>query len=268
MHVSAELYFDLLRKRDRRRATALADALRPSQPLEAHLLDRFARDGAQSITIDEGVWRGRTAWIGPQLPDTNEPGQLWFDTVELTTMVSVPREPPGNDWLPEAIERWTPLLGWLSVRPVAVWQYHGYLKLAKPSGAAAISQRIARDADETAAVTCVSGYEAYAFVEWMGKWLSDQVVWQTVRERMGQETFERLWGTSNKEWCAYDSDAIALCPQTLYAFHKDEPDELRPPEHRMVYDGLEWSAEIGFRSAVLDGVGLLESEPARPRYRR
>lgn len=220
------------------------------------------------MIVEEGSWRGRRAWIGPQLPNTSEPGQLWFDTVEIMVMVSLPREPPGDDWLPEAIEQWTPLLGWLSLHPVAVWQYQAYLTLAKPSMAAAVSERISRDVDETAAVRCVTGFEAYAFVAWMGKWLSDQLSWQAVHEKMGEETFRLMWGNSIKEWCAYDSDAIAVSPRTLYADHKDEPDDLRPPELQMVYSGTDWAPEIGFRTALYDGIGLLVSEPGHPRYRR
>lgn len=249
------LYADLLRKRDRRCAGALADALRSSRPTEALLLDRFGREGT-TFTVDYGSWRGHTAWIGPKLPKTQEPGQLWLDTVEIAAMVSVPSEPVGTDWHPEAIERWTPLLGWLSLHPVAVWQYHAYLQVASPSTVAAAAQRIFRDVDETAAVTHVSGSEAQAFAHWAGKWLSWQGIWQAVYERMGEDTFGRLWGTSSKEWCSYDSDFIALSRQTLYTDHKDEPDESRPPELRMEYEPNEWSPDIGFRTAIHHQHGL------------
>src|SRR5579859_4079516 len=112
----SQLYIDLLRTRDPRCGSALADALRASRPLDAYLLDRFVREGTGSVTISSQ--RGCTAWIGPQLPQASEGGQLWFDTIELTVMVSLSREPPASDWAPQALKRWTPLLGWLSLRPV------------------------------------------------------------------------------------------------------------------------------------------------------
>lgn len=222
------------------------------------------------MMIEDGSWRGHRAWIGPQLPNTKEPGQLWFDTVEIVLMMSVPREPPGPDWSPKAIERWRPLWGWLSLNPVAVWQHHAYIKLAKPSMRAALSQRIVSDADETTPVTSVSGTEARGFASWMGKWLPSQYLWQEVHDRMGAEIFNRTWGTSGKEWCSDGSGSIALSRETLHAdidLERDA-DDLPAPELRMLYSGGDGSPEIGFRTRIHDKIGLLVSEPGFRCYRR
>jgi hypothetical protein len=268
-----ELYVDLLRTRNQRCALALADALRASRPLEAHLLDSFVREGTGPVTVDEGSWRGRTAWIGPQLPKITEAGQLWMDTAELIVMISVAREPPGADWHPEAIKRWTPLAGWLSLHPVAVWQHHAYLTTAHPSAPVATVHRILRDVEETAAVTRLTGPEAFGFADWMGKELPSQFLWQSVHATMG-ETFDRLWGASSKEWCEYpepdNDEAIALSRQTLNLDPSEErdADQSPPPAQRMLYSCNDWSPEIGFRTAVHHEIGLLTSQPGAARYPR
>ncbi len=277
-----ELYTDLLRTRDASRAAALAEALRAYRPLEAQLLDRFAREGAGSNTVGEGNWRGRTAWVGPQLPKVLEAGHLWLDTVEITVMVSVARQPPGADWHPDAIRRWTPIVGWLALHPVAVWQYHAYLTVANPSESVATSPkfkrydvaRILRDVDETAPVTRVTGTEAYSFANWMGKQLPSQVLWEAARRTMGEDSFHRIWGTGVKEWFGYpepdEDEATALSPQTLDAdpYEERESGRTPPSARRMLYGCNDWSAEIGFRTAVLEGIGLLTSRPESPRYPR
>jgi formylglycine-generating enzyme required for sulfatase activity len=267
----AELYTDLLRTRDPSRASALAGAVRASRPLEALLLDRFAREGTGSITVGEGSWRGRTAWIGPHLPNTSEAGQLWLDTIEITVMVSVAREPPGADWHSDAIKRWTPLVGWLALHPVAVWQYRAYLTMAKVPDAA--SPRILRDVEETVSVTRVTGADAFSFADWMGKQLPSQLLWQAARGTMG-ESFDQLWGASGKEWFGYpepdEDEATALSLQTLDADPYEERDAGRKlsPARRMLYGHHDLSPEIGFRTAVLDGIGLLTSPSNSLRYPR
>jgi hypothetical protein len=266
-----DLYIDLLRTRDPSRGLALADAVRASRPLEAHLLDRFVREGVGSVTVDEGSWGGRTAWIGPHLPKTSEAGQLWLDTVELTVMVSVAREPPGADWHPDAIKRWTPLVGWLALHPVAVWQYRAYLTMAKVADAA--SPRILRDVEETTPVTRVTGPEAFSFADWMGKQLPSQLLWQTACRMMG-DSFDRMWGASGKEWFGYpepdEDETTALSRQTLDADPYEERDGGRKlsPARRMLYRYHDSSPEIGFRTAVLDGVGLLTGQSNSLRYPR
>lgn len=267
-----ELYVDLLRTREPRTALALADVLRPTRPLEAHLLDRFARQGAGSIVVDEGDWRGSTAWIGPQLPKTTLARQLWLDTVELMVMVSVAREPPGPDWSPNAIKRWTPLAGWLSLHPVAQWQYRGFLTVARPSVSAAASQRIWRDVDQLTPATGATAIEAFDFADWMGKRLPAQFLWESVHATMG-DVLDRLWGTSFKEWAGYpepdEDEAIALSRQTLLLDTNEERDADQPPTpaRRMLYGCNRGWPEIGFRTAVHE-VGLLESDADTVRYQR
>jgi formylglycine-generating enzyme required for sulfatase activity len=133
------------------------------------------------------------------LPEATVAGQLWFDTCELAAMILVPREPLGDDWHPDAIRRWTPFVGWLSLRPVAVWQYRAFLALAKfrPREIASIHfktydpARIFDDDDEARPVTRLTCVEAKRFADWMGKQLPEQDMWQAAR-RIRPDAIERL----------------------------------------------------------------------------
>lgn len=258
----SELYIELLRTRDPSHGSVLAGALKTSRPLDAHLLDRFAREGTGSVTIGEGSWRGRTAWIGSQLPKTSESGQLWLDTIELTVMVSVAREPPAADWAPEAIKRWTPLLGWLSLHPVAVWQYNAFVTMTKGAPLRAL-----RDVEEMAPVTSVTPLEAHHFARWMSKRLPERFLWESVHERM-TDSFDRIWGTSVKEWFGWpepdEDEAFALSPKTIYEI-PSEQEEPVPPARRMRYSCNHRSPDISFRTAVFTEVGLQSSQSSLKR---
>lgn len=255
----SELYIDLLRTRDPSRGLALANALSASRPLEAHLLERFAREGTGSVVINEGSWHGRTAWIGPQLPKTSEAGQLWFDTIELTAMVSLARPPPEADWAPQAIQRWTPLLGWLSLHPVSVWQYNAYVAMTKGP-----PLRILRDVEEMAPVTSVTPLEAHDFCRWMSKQLPEAFFWEIVRDKM-RDSFDRIWGASVKEWFGWpepdENEAFALTPQTIDENPYEQEGDVSP-DRRMRYACNERSKDITFRTAVFTEVGLNPSQPS------
>lgn len=277
----SDLYIDYLRTRGAAPAEALAAALRGQQPLEARLLSHYSAHGIGKLTMAEGAWEGREAWIGPRLPASPEAGQLWFDTTELTAMVLIPREPPGDDWHPDAIQRWTPFLGWLSLRPVAVWQYRAYLELAEiePTEIESIHfktfdpARILVEADETLPVTRLICAEARSFAGWMGKQLPAQDTWQAAR-RLLPGAIDVLWSGLKKEWTGYpeqeDDEAIAISPRTIDCDSREERDldEAPPPERRMIYRHYDRSKSFGFRTAVFPEIGLLTGRSSSPRYER
>ena len=267
----ADRYIDHLRARDSGAAARLALALRAVQPFDADLLAHFAEHGSCAVPTAEGPWQGRMAWLGPLPPEAPEAGQLWFDTVEVAAMLLLPRPPPEPDWHPDAIRRWTPSLAWLALRPVAIWQYAGYLALAgaRPSDPA----RIVGQDDETRPVTRLTAGNAMACAAWMGKQLPAQNIWAAAQQLM-PGAIEALWGGCGREWIGYpepdDDEALAISPATLL----DDPDIERdsdepppPPERRMLYRYGDWSRNIGFRTAIFAETGLLPAETG-PRYRR
>jgi hypothetical protein len=272
---------DYLRARGGPSASRMADALRESLPFEALLLDRFAERGEGTLAIEDGPWRGRPIWLGPQLPPVPQAGQLWFDTVELTAMVLLPREPPEADWHPDAVARWTPFVGWLATRPVTVWQYRAFLALVRfVSGEADATSfkghdpvRILDDDPDTAPVTRLTAAEAKDFAMWMGKQLPSQDMWQIARGLM-PNAIDVLWGQPRKEWIGYpepeDDEATAIAPSTIDcdSWEERDFDDVPPPERRMLYRYRDWSKNFGFRTAIFDGVGLLNDPSTGLLYRR
>ena len=277
----SNLYIDYLRGRDATRAAALAAAMRESQPFEARLLERYATHGAGAFTVDEGTWKGHSAWIGPMLPEPREWGELWFDTAELTAMILVPREPPGDDWHPDAIRRWTPFVGWLALRPVSIWQYRAYLELAGLArGEIASSQfiphdpaRIFNDDDDAVPVTRLTCAEAKGFANWLGKVLPAQDIWQAAR-RVLPNAIDALWDGLRKEWIGYpepdEDEALAISVLTMDCDVGEERDlaEIAPPARRMIYSYYDWSKYFGFRTAVFTEIGLFANRSAGPLYGR
>jgi hypothetical protein len=273
-------YAEYLRTRDPAQAEQLATALRESYPFEAGLLARYAAHGETALTLDEGVWAGSRTWVGPQPPAAEEAGQIWFDTVELVAMVLVPREPAGADWHPEAIARWTPFVGWLSLRPVAHWQFRAYLEVAgiaprEIETIAFTTHDPARlfgggaDGDETLPIARLTCVEALGCARWLGKQLPTQQTWQAA-SHWRRDAIDLLWNGLRKEWIGWpehdEDEARALSPQTLVADAAEER-ELNtppPPESRMLYRYFDWSRHFGFRTGVLAEVGLYTRDVVSP----
>jgi hypothetical protein len=277
----SDSYVSYLCAPDGAHASLISDALRASFPFEARLLDRFAEGGEATLMVEDGPWRGRPIWLGPKVPPVQESGQLWFDTIELTVMVLLTRAPPAADWHPEAVARWTPFVGWLATRPVAVWQYRAFLALVQfVSDATAEASfrvhdpvRILAAGTDTAPVTCLTAAEAKDFAMWMGKQLPSQDMWQAAR-RLMPNAIDTLWGQPRKEWIGYpepeDDEATAMSPNTIEsdAWEERDLDDIPPPERRMLYRYNDWSKNFGFRTAVFSEVGLLGDPAIGPLYRR
>ena len=276
----SDRYAEYLRTRDAAQAEQLATALRGSYPFEAGLLARYAADGATALILPAGAWAGRQAWLGPQLPAAEVAGQIWFDTVELTAMVLVPREPAGADWHPNAVARWTPFVGWLSLRPVAQWQFRACLELAgiQPREIATIgfmTHDPARwsgdgaEVDEAVPVARLTCVEALGCARWLGKQLPTQQTWQAAAH-WRPDAIDLLWNGRRKEWVGWpeldDDEARALSPQTLDADAADERELDTPPpaDARMLYRYFDWSRHIGFRTAVAAEIGLYTEDAVAP----
>jgi hypothetical protein len=271
----SERYIRHLKAGDAPAAAALAQALEPSQPVESRLLAAYAARGAHEGTVEEGPWRGACAWIGPQLPAAANVGQIWFDTCEIGAMVLVPSQPPAADWHPDLVKRWTPFLGWLSLRPVCSWQFRAYLDVVVkriPSDLSRI-QELGGGGDQTGPVTGMTAVEAKAFANWMGKWLPDQDVWREAR-RLRRDAVEVLWSGLKKEWIGYpesdDDEATTISPATIDAHLMEEHDrdELPPPERRVLYRYHDWSRWFGFRTFVHSELGLLGKRVYPHAYQR
>jgi formylglycine-generating enzyme required for sulfatase activity len=200
-------------------------------------------------------------------------GNLWFDTLELTGMILLPSEPlePEEDYAPEALARWSPIRGWMSLRPVANWQFAVFLMLAKivPRGVQISSpllpfdmKRILRgsELDPVTRLTCL---EAALYARWLGKGLCGQSDWQMASRLLPREAMNVLWGPLRREWAgSYDEGVCAVVTPNNYdqdwAEVEDDASGL-PSEHRTFFDELETPEGVGFRTRVLSQFGLLHT---------
>jgi len=63
----------------------------------------------------------RACFVGPILPTSARPGDLWFDNVELTLMLLVPHAKTDSPSM------WN----WLATHPVYTWQFRTFMSLVK-----------------------------------------------------------------------------------------------------------------------------------------
>ncbi len=272
----SELYIDYLRAREYRSRPSLAliNQLNESgYVLEGFLLNRY-RDhgpGEAEVALPDHAWAGARAHLGPELPASARAGELWFDVCEVGAMVLVPNDPPEADWSAEARASWTALRAWLSLRPVAVWQYRAFLALAKigrmeqqlaPPFPLLDGERIAGAGDETRHAARLTCAEAAFYSHWLGKSLANRYLWLAAAHQLPRAV-ERLWGSAKKEWEGWgnEEEAIAISPATFELDVADERDRADMPsvEQRMIYGEFDKSASFGFRTAVNIESGLFAS---------
>jgi hypothetical protein len=130
---------------------------------EAECLRRYLAQPGTSFVVQDGAWRGCSTSIQWTPPHAPNPGDLWFDVVELTTMVFI-AEMPGFS---------ADLRGWMATRPVQGWQFKGFLGVAKPKsriGGDRFDTERFSEIDPMASVVDLHPDEAEAYALWFGKW--------------------------------------------------------------------------------------------------
>lgn len=246
---------------------------------------------AQAESADHPIelnWNQRKCYAGLNPPPNPNPGDVWFDVVELTPMILIPQardvSPPAN---------------WLAMHPVYEWQFKGFLGCVKVGGkriefehpADYLSAKKFKDVGGTKFITDIYHDEALAYVGWFGKCLSDQFDLQDARAFLNDNEFSmalppgmRLW--SGMEYSGSEFVRIAIGRDTLYKEPKDRYAEFLLRESgenlslpsRMLYEEWERREEIGFSTMVFldpEPLSTLPSETiffnlknAAPRYRR
>lgn len=251
--------------------------------LEALLLEAEEGHPGSSVIVDlpGSPWHQRRAYLGLGLPTRAETGDLWFDPCELATMILIPREQPDPEEgpiSPECIERLTPFVGWMSLRPVAQWQFHAFLELARfaprrvevgPKFKLLDDSRLIQGPEYAPVVNVTCG-EAEMYASWFGKGLADREIWQAANDYLTQDEMSVIWGPTGGEWGG--SSFIAegyvevVTRQNLHLDPMEEWDSGESPEFgpRIIYG--EWSKrpDVGFRTAVSTQIGLLNSTSPSP----
>jgi hypothetical protein len=145
----------------------------PTRSLVGELLDAGLRQESESLrrlldqseepfVLSEGAWQGRSCSIRWSPPPAPRPGDLWFDGVELTYRVFV-NERPGMS---------PHVRGWMATRPVQVWQFRSFLRVARPISPCGDRIDLEWFADMKPLEPVVDLYpdEAERYALWFGKW--------------------------------------------------------------------------------------------------
>lgn len=269
-------FVDFLRARDdaAARVVLARELQRVGHVLESFLLERWAAgEAVTEVDLEDFVWSGRRAWIGAMLPEAPAAGDLWFDVCEVVPMILLPRQIEGDpsEYAPGVLERLTPFVSWLSLRPVAKWQFGAFLELARlarrpvqvePPFRVFDPERILAG-NELEPLTRVTAGEAALYATWLGKGKADLESWRTAAAFLRPEELAALWGPRRREW-AGDVDEglhVVVTPETFDVdpdeLLEDDP-ELQAPS-RLVYGELEAPEDVGFRTSVSTQLGLFRA---------
>jgi hypothetical protein len=214
-------------------------------------------DGAREIAAT-GAWFRRRVVIATRPPQATT-GDMWFDICELALMVHAGR-------------------AWLATRPTAHWQMRGFLDVSAraprevqvaPPYHALDPERIVAG-DERERCTQLTEGEAHLYAWWFRKVLPHLFDWQSAVASLPTGVMRELWYPSSKEWTtskvAGDEGARVFVTPSTIDWDPDEvvESELPLPEWRrgMIRGELTRDREIGFRTAVLPEIGLLETVSA------
>jgi hypothetical protein len=246
-------------------ASTLAGLLREhGYLLDAHLLEQWAAGTSETtVDVDGLVWSGRTARLGRQLPAQRAPGELWFDPLEVTTSILLPRE-FEEGYPAEVMERLTPYVGWLALRPTAVWQLAGMLEVAplkrrdvfydipKPAFDA---ERVLAAPEDTPARALVAD-EAVLYAAWFGKSVATAEYWEAAVATLSAEELASLWGANEREWANFINEGVRATISResvgldLWDAYEADPDS------DMFHADFATPADVGFRTAVSTQDGL------------
>lgn len=240
--------------------------------LEARLLERWGGELTETeVDLEGSPWSGRRAWVGSVLPPRPRAGDIWLDTCELTPMLLLPRklDADPSEYAPGVLERLTPFVAWLALRPVATWQFVAFLDLARtvsrqvqipPRVEPLDAERILAGRDDDAPVTSVMPEEARLYATWFGKGMPDREDWQAATAALSPEELAALWGSVGREWNGAVTEGVyaVVTPETIEIDPREVLDE-DPPLHsadRILYGELETPSDVTFRTHVSTQVGL------------
>ncbi|WP_261558049.1 hypothetical protein [Frankia tisae] len=159
--------------------------------LEAELLADYLASGERWLPLGRngGVWRGSRCWMGPGTPGAPTANDLWFDTVELSLSVLVPRPPDEIDSCStEDLEQVTPFVGWLAIRPVAVWQVLGFARATAWTPPAEVAGQ-----PPATYASGLTGVETDGYVTFFGKALAGPEVWSAAAAAVSPAQLSGLW---------------------------------------------------------------------------
>ena len=267
----AALFRDyLFRDRAHGPARALASALRQEGcALQGALLDIYL-EGATTpdfVPPGHGVWTGNRVFLGPTPPEQPLAGDIWFDVCELSPMLLVPREGcagRSRDELELSTEQ-SEFYSWLSILPVADWQFAVFRELAPTRGSLLAPGFEVASAPRAAAG--VTHGEARLYCNWFGKGLAGLFDWQLTVHAFADPIINAMWSGLPREWAGdlllnEDVLGVALSPETWLS----DPDEMLDEagsDHPMIQRRATREKTTGFRTRVYADLGVVHEWHAR-----
>ena len=243
---------------------------------EARSLQLYLESGNEVVgKIEGGIWSDRRYFVGPYPPVNCQPGDLWFDVIELTLMVLIPHQSdpemlePNNNVLP----------AWVSTHPVYVWQFRAFLNLVKigskiiqiDSPSDYLLPHRFNSQKATDFVTNLYHDEAIAYATWFGKGMGGQFELQGARDFLFPEAFSQVLPAKMRLWDGMESPVsefvrIAIGGNTIDKNDYEEAELRDSGENESLPDRMlfeEWDAgeNIGFCTTVNLALGLIDDSP-------
>jgi hypothetical protein len=238
---------------------------------DSHVLAAYCDCGSHVVSeLEWGTFGKRRCFVGMNLPLEANSGDLWFDIVELTPMLLIPAQNTSSIDMRE----------WVSVRPVFIWQFKTFLKLAdwhltkkdfmKVTDLMDIN-RFKSTNNSMKYATNVYHEEAVAYAHWFGKQLTGQFALENVRAFTTSAQFFRILPENLRLWdgAEYSSSEFVRIAVGQDTLDKDPDDEFELREagktkslvDRMLFEEWERSSEIGFSTAISLQIGLIQNLP-------
>jgi hypothetical protein len=229
-----------------------------------------------NISLDNCVWSNRKAWIGSHLPTNANPGDIWMDTVEMTPMILIPTPPEEvAEWSEELLNRLhnNTNLGWVSLRPVAGWQFSAFLELVTiesydsqllPPFPVMDTTRIIGDREICSNVVNITKREASIYALWFNKYTASPASWEYAYYFLGQDEFHSLWGSTRREWINdfIDETTSVICTPETVLFNvsdglESEDTSLINLAKTLICDEWKFFDNVTFRTSVSSQIGLV-----------
>lgn len=227
-------------------------------------------EGAQFV-LQDGPFSGKACIAASVPPTPMTTGQVWFDVVELCTMVLV----PGR------IITDATMASWIRTRPVCAFQFRVFMTMVQwrlrnnPFLRAGdlMKQNRVRELDELDVVTNVYHEEAVAYAHWFGKTLVGAHEFRRAEASLSAEAFFAMLPPGLRLWsenAPSDSEFVRMAIG-VSSLHKDPDDEVNLREtgenvglaDRLLFE--EWDADgtIGLSTKLTSSIGLLRQLPMR-----
>jgi hypothetical protein len=255
---------------NRHAADKLITALDANRLHLEHDLMKTHRDGGEGwVAAPEsaGIWRGHRCWLGWYPPELNEisAGDLWFDPVEISLMITVPWPAAKRAELAALpahfLNELTAFVGWMSVRQMAPWQAIGYSLLTDCD-----LQIDTAATPPDAAVAGVSPALACNIALCFGKEICDSVYWEAAHEAFSAEERADLWredapehgGEENSGFWIVIERTKAMAGLAWNTFGTDTFPYLDEP---FPAPGVRFRTAVSAQLGIIDPIDLDDGEP-------